>query len=34
MAIIKWDPLGPAYYVATLCGLAVLIGAYLRGKGR
>jgi len=32
--MIKWDPLGPAYYVATLCGLAVLIGAYLRGKGR
>jgi len=32
--MIKWDPLGPAYYVVTLCGLAVLIGAYLRGKGR
>lgn len=32
--MIKWDPLGPAYYVATLCGLSVLIGFYLRGKGR
>ncbi|SDU38085.1 Major Facilitator Superfamily protein [Pseudomonas pohangensis] len=32
--LIKWDPLGPAYYVVTLCGLSVLIGAYLRGKGR
>lgn len=32
--MIKWDPLGPAYYVAALCGLCVIIGAYLRGKGR
>jgi len=32
--MIKWDPLGPAYYVVTLCGLSVLIGAWLRGKGR
>ena len=30
----KSDPLGPAYYVAALCGLAVVIGLYLRGKGR
>ena len=32
--MIKADPLGPAYYVAALCGLSVLIGFYLRGKGR
>lgn len=32
--LIKADPLGPAYYVAALCGLAVIIGLYLRGKGR
>ena len=32
--LIKADPLGPAYYVAALCGLSVLIGLYLRGRGR
>ena len=32
--MVKWDPLGPAYYVVALCGLSVLIGVYLRGKGR
>ena len=32
--LIKADPLGPAYYVAALCGLAVIIGLYLRGRGR
>ena len=32
--MVKWDPLGPAYYVMALCGLSVLIGIYLRGKGR
>ncbi|CAN7733188.1 MFS transporter [Aquipseudomonas alcaligenes] len=32
--LMKWDPLGPAYYVAALCGLAVFIGLYLIGKKR
>ncbi|MBF7728785.1 MFS transporter [Pseudomonas sp. N040] len=32
--LIKWDPLGPGYYVAALCGLALLIGLYLCSKGR
>ncbi|WP_301151479.1 MFS transporter [Metapseudomonas otitidis] len=32
--LMKWDPLGPAYYVAALCGLAVLIGLYLIGQKR
>ncbi|MCO7556813.1 MFS transporter [Metapseudomonas otitidis] len=32
--LMKWDPLGPAYYVAALCGLAVFIGLYLIGQRR
>lgn len=32
--LMKWDPLGPAYYVAALCGLAVCIGLYLIGRKR
>lgn len=32
--LMKWDPLGPAYYVAALCGLAMVIGLYLIGKKR
>lgn len=32
--LMKWDPLGPAYYVAALCGLAVFIGLYLIGQKR
>ena len=32
--LIKADPMGPAYYVAALCGLAVLVGVYLRSRGR
>ncbi|MBD9483186.1 MFS transporter [Pseudomonas sp. PDM14] len=27
--LMAWDPLGPAYYVVALCGLAMTIGAYL-----
>ncbi|MCP1619521.1 MFS transporter [Pseudomonas sp. SLBN-26] len=32
--LMKWDPLGPAYYVAALCGVAVFIGLYLIGQKR
>ena len=32
--LMKWDPLGPAYYVAALCGLAMLIGLYLLRQRR
>ncbi|WP_165677190.1 MFS transporter [Metapseudomonas otitidis] len=32
--LMKWDPLGPAYYVAALCGAAVFIGLYLIGQKR
>ena len=32
--LIAWDPLGPAYYVAALCGVAVLSGLYLLKTGR
>lgn len=32
--LMKWDPLGPAYYVAALCGLAVFIGLFLIGQKR
>ena len=32
--MVKWDPMGPAYYVVALCGLSVVIGAYLRRQGR
>ncbi|MWK58588.1 MFS transporter [Pseudomonas otitidis] len=32
--LMKWDPLGPAYYVAALCGLAAFIGLYLIGQKR
>ncbi|BAN51299.1 MFS transporter [Metapseudomonas resinovorans] len=32
--LMKWDPLGPAYYVATLCGVAMLIGVYLIAQKR
>ncbi|WP_137886517.1 MFS transporter [Pseudomonas sp. 2FE] len=30
--LLKADPLGPAYYVAALCGLGLLIGLYLLRK--
>lgn len=32
--LMKWDPLGPAYYVAALCVVAVFIGLYLIGQKR
>ena len=32
--MVKWDPLGPAYYVVALCGLAVVIGFHLHRQGR
>ncbi|MGH8352747.1 MAG: MFS transporter [Pseudomonas sp.] len=32
--LLKWSPLGPAYYVVTLCGLGLLIGLYLLRKAR
>ncbi|WP_437879739.1 MFS transporter [Pseudomonas sp. LRF_L74] len=32
--LMKWDPLGPAYYVGLLCGVAVLVGVYLRAGSR
>ncbi|MBD9413622.1 MFS transporter [Pseudomonas sp. PDM16] len=32
--LMKWDPLGPAYYVAALCGVAMLIGLYLLKQKR
>ncbi|WP_165673206.1 MFS transporter [Metapseudomonas otitidis] len=32
--LMKWDPLGPAYYVAALCGVTVFIGLYLIGQKR
>ncbi|KIV65679.1 L-Proline/Glycine betaine transporter ProP [Pseudomonas sp. FeS53a] len=32
--LMKWDPLGPAYYVAALCGVAMFIGLYLIGQKR
>ena len=27
--LLKTDPLGPAYYVAALCGLGFCVGLYL-----
>ncbi len=32
--LLKADPLGPAYYVAALCGLGLLIGLFLVRKAR
>ncbi|GLZ89510.1 MFS transporter [Metapseudomonas resinovorans] len=32
--LMKWDRLGPAYYVAALCGVAMLIGLFLIAKKR
>ena len=32
--LMKWDSLGPAYYVASLCGVAMLIGLFLIAKKR
>ena len=27
--LLKWSPLGPAYYVAGICTLGLLVGIYL-----
>ncbi|OLU26991.1 MFS transporter [Pseudomonas sp. PA27(2017)] len=32
--LVKWSPLGPAYYLIALCGVGVLIGLSLLRKGR
>jgi len=32
--LLKESPMGPAYYVAIICGVGVLVGAYLWKKGR
>jgi len=32
--LLKWSPLGPAYYVVALCGLGLLIGLYLLSTER
>ena len=32
--LLKESPMGPAYYVAIICSLGVLVGGYLWSKGR
>ena len=32
--LLKESPMGPAYYVAILCGIGILVGGYLWKKGR
>ncbi len=32
--LVKWSPLGPAYYLIALCGVGVIIGLTLLRKGR
>lgn len=32
--LVKWSPLGPAYYLISLCGVGVLVGISLLRKGR
>ena len=32
--LLKESPMGPAYYVAVLCGIGILVGAYLWKQGR
>ncbi|CAD5202817.1 MFS transporter [Pseudomonas sp. FEN] len=32
--LLKDSPMGPAYYVAIICGIGVLVGGYLWVKGR
>ena len=32
--LLKESPMGPAYYVAIICGIGVLVGGYLWSKGR
>jgi MFS family permease len=32
--LLKESPMGPAYYVAIICGVGIVVGAYLWKKGR
>ncbi|SDF00017.1 MFS transporter [Phytopseudomonas seleniipraecipitans] len=32
--LVKWSPLGPAYYLIALCGMGVVLGLSLLRKGR
>ncbi|NQD79306.1 MFS transporter [Pseudomonas sp. CrR14] len=32
--LVKWSPLGPAYYLIALCGMGVVLGLGLLRKGR
>ncbi|SEO62943.1 MFS transporter [Pseudomonas sp. NFACC39-1] len=32
--LLKESPMGPAYYVAVICGIGIAVGAYLWKKGR
>ncbi|MNQ78339.1 shikimate transporter [compost metagenome] len=32
--LLKYSPMGPAYYVAGICTIGLLVGAYLLAKGR
>jgi len=32
--LLKESAMGPAYYVAVLCGMGILVGAWLWSKGR
>jgi hypothetical protein len=32
--LLKESAMGPAYYVAVLCGMGILVGAWLWKKGR
>ncbi|MDT9675974.1 MFS transporter, partial [Pseudomonas sp. JV414] len=32
--LLKESPMGPAYYVAIICGVGILVGGYLWKKGR
>ena len=32
--LLRESPMGPAYYVAIICGIGVLVGGYLWSKGR
>ena len=32
--LLKESPMGPAYYVAIICTMGLVVGAYLWKKGR
>jgi hypothetical protein len=32
--LMKESPMGPAYYVAVICTMGMLVGAYLWKRGR